>query len=131
MRKLLAFVVLFAAVLFVAGCFGFNDSTPSNPAQQQSGPVVVPVIQGSDNSGLYVILTVVVVGLIVAVGLAMFERGKSRGGQIATVGQLEHRLKALETGKPYKTEVQRLEEYGYNQQVQTQASYAQQRAINR
>lgn len=120
MRRLLALAALFAAVMFAAGCFGFND-TPSNPAQQQSGPVVVPVINQGTDSGLYVILTVVVVGLVVAVGLAMFERGKSRGSQIATVGQLEQRLKALETGEPLQTEAQRLDNYGYNSR----------RAINR
>jgi hypothetical protein len=115
MRKLLAFVVLFAAVLFVAGCFGFNDSTPSNPAQQQSGPVVVPVINQGTDSGLYVLATIGFVVVIGAVGLAMYERGRNRGStQVNVPSQLEARLRALETGEPYRADAQRLETYGYN-----------------
>lgn len=122
MRKLLALATLFAAIMFAAGCLGFNDSTPSNPAQQQSGPVVVPVISQGADSGLYVLATIGFVVVIGAVGLAMYERGRNRGStQVNVPSQLEARLRALETGEPYRADAQRLEEYGYNSR----------RAINR
>jgi hypothetical protein len=121
MRKLLALAALLAAVMFVAGCFGLNDSTPP-AAQQQGGPVVVPVINQSTDSGLYVLATIGFVVVIIAVGLAMYERGKNRAGaQVSVPSQLEARVRALETGEPLQTEAQRLDSYGYNSR----------RAINR
>jgi len=87
MRRLLALAVGIAATFFVAGCLGFGSDQPAAP--QQQGPVVVPVInQSSDNSGWFVLITFIVVGAIVAAGLAarawLRERDARRDAQSVT-----------------------------------------------
>ena len=70
-QRILAICGLGALGLVVAGCLSFGADQPAAP-QQQQGPVVVPVIdQSSDNSGWFVLITFVIIGLFVAIGLAI------------------------------------------------------------
>ena len=69
-QRLLMLTGVAALGLLVAGCFPFSSDQPAAP--QQQGPVVVPVInQSSDNSGWFVLVTIIIVGLGAAVWAAI------------------------------------------------------------
>ena len=95
--RTLSLIVSFLGIaIALAACSKiFGDDTPP-AAQQQSGPVVVPVInQGSDNSGWFVLITFLVIGSVVGIVLAIRAWLKERDAARDAVALTNRVLDAL------------------------------------
>lgn len=73
MGRLAGTIGMLGMVCFMAGCSLYSEAPPP----QAPGPTIINNTPPSDNSASWMMITILVVGLVVAVGAVMHFRGKS------------------------------------------------------